>query len=140
MAGALASAMVVAWQGEAPEPPDAIAWVPLSRSRLAARGYDQAKALARAVSPRIGVPALGLLRRVADAGPQARRGGAARREAMRGVFAAAAGPPPRVLLVDDVLTTGATAAACAEALREAGAVWVGLLTAARAVSLPPPRM
>ena len=88
VADALAGAMARSWSGEA-WPADVIAWVPLSRERLAARGYDQARALARAVAPRVGMPTEGLLRRVGDPGPQARRGGAARREAMRGVFAGA---------------------------------------------------
>ncbi len=137
VAGALADAMASAWSTEwrsAWRAPDAVTWVPLSRDRLAARGYDQAKALAGAVAPRLGLPASALLRRVGDPGPQARRGGDARRLAMRGMFAAASTAPSRVLLVDDVLTTGATASACAEALRQAGAREVCLLTAARAVA------
>jgi predicted amidophosphoribosyltransferase len=36
-----------------------------------------------------------------------------------------------VLLVDDVMTTGSTAAACARALKDAGATRVALLTIAR---------
>jgi competence protein ComFC len=133
VAEALAEAMARSWSGSV-WPAEAVTWVPLSRERLAVRGYDQARALAREVAPRIGVPARGLLRRVGDPGPQARRGGAARREAMRGVFASDGGISGRVLLVDDVLTTGATAGACADALLAGGASCVGLLTAARAVS------
>jgi predicted amidophosphoribosyltransferase len=113
---------------------DAITWVPLSRRRKAARGFDQALALARAVAPRLDLPLVPLLRRVADAGPQARRGGDERRQAMLDAFAGIAPAPARVLLVDDVLTTGATAAACASALVAAGASEVSVLTAARAVS------
>ena len=116
--------------------PEVVTWVPLSRRRLSERGYDQARALAATVAPRLGLPADRLLRRVADAGPQARRGGRARREAMRGVFAAAGSPAGRVLLVDDVLTTGSTAAACAEVLLAAGASEVRLVTAARALNRP----
>ena len=111
--------MAEAW-AEVAWTPSAVTWVPLSRERLAARGYDQARALARAVAPRLGVPAVPLVRRLGDPGPQARRGAAARREAMRGVFAAE-GVSGRVVLVDDVLTTGATGGACASALLEAGA-------------------
>ena len=50
--------------------PSAVTWVPLSRERLAARGYDQARALARAVAPRLG-------RAGRAAGPSSRRPGPA---------------------------------------------------------------
>ena len=113
---------------------DAVTWVPLSRRRLAERGFDQARLLAGIAGRGLGLPVTGLLTRTSDAGPQARRGREERLAAMLGRFRVRGSPPPRVLLVDDVLTTGATAAACAEALVSAGSARVDLLTAARAFS------
>jgi predicted amidophosphoribosyltransferase len=116
-----------------PPAADGVTWVPLARRRLAERGYDQAKVLAVAVARELGLPTARPIRRVVATGPQARRSAAERRTAMRGAFRPNGHPcPARVLLVDDVLTTGATAAACAAALREAGARSVFLLVAGRA--------
>ena len=130
MAEALGAAVAEACDLEA----DAVTWVPLSRRRRAARGFDQAMALARVVARRLEMPIEGTLRRSKDAGAQARRGGHERRLAMSGAFTARPDLPARVLLVDDVLTTGATAGACAEALLAAGAREVTVLTATRAAS------
>ena len=117
----------------APPAIDAVTWVPLARRRLAERGYDQAKVLAMSVARELGVPTALPIRRAVATGPQAQRSAADRRTAMRGAFAPNGKPcPARVLLVDDVLTTGATAAACAVVLREAGARSVFLLVAGRA--------
>jgi ComF family protein len=135
VADALAGAIVATH----PFPADVVTWVPLARSRLSSRGYDQAKVLARALAARTGLPALPLIRRAADIGPQARRAGAERRLALEGAFRPSGRPvPARVLLVDDVLTTGATADVCARVLRQAGAHRVSLATAARAFSGPLP--
>jgi competence protein ComFC len=117
-------------------PADVVTWVPLSRRRRARRGFDQAEVLARAVSESLGVPARPLLVRIRDTRAQARAGGSERRRALRDAFAGRRGGGElagRVLLVDDVLTTGATAAACARALRVSGAERVSVLTAARSL-------
>jgi predicted amidophosphoribosyltransferase len=61
---------------------------------------------------------------------------AERRRNVRAAFAAKAQPAPRsICLVDDVYTSGATASACATALRRAGAREVRVVTFARALRL-----
>jgi ComF family protein len=123
--------------GEELLPVEAVTWVPLSRKRLATRGYDQARLLARYVSDGTGVPARRLLVRVRDIPPQAKSGRRERMEAVKGLFVARPPIPRSVLLVDDVLTTGATAGECARVLEREGARRVLLLTAARTLLAGP---
>jgi ComF family protein len=119
--------------------PDAVTWVPLSGRRRAQRGYDQSRALARSIGRRLDLPVVRLVDRIRDTPAQATLSRRLRVRAVRGAFRArGAAMPAKVLLVDDVLTTGATAAACARALRSAGASRVGLLTVARSLSGPLP--
>jgi ComF family protein len=113
---------------------DVLTWVPLGARRRRERGYDQAEVLAHAVGSMSGWPVRRLLRRVIETDPQARRPGPERRLALQGAFAPVQPLPGlRVVVIDDVLTSGATAAECALLLRRAGALDVGLVTAARSL-------
>lgn len=102
---------------------DALVAVPLHRSRLAERGYNQAFELARHLGRELGVPVLtrGIARRAADAS-QTRRGARARLAGMAGAFVVRRSlTARRIAIVDDVITTGATVNALAAELRGAGA-------------------
>lgn len=113
---------------------DCLVPVPLHRSRLRQRRYNQSALLARAIGRLSGHPALlDALRRTRATRSLGALGPASRAAAVAGAFAVrpARVEGRRVLLIDDVLTTGATAGACARALLAAGAVQVDLLVAAR---------
>jgi predicted amidophosphoribosyltransferase len=110
---------------------DAITFVPASRTSMAERGFNTAQELARALAALLCMPCTGLLRKTRETPDQAALGRDQRRMNLAGAFRAGRAPG-RVLLVDDVMTTGATADACARALRAAGALDVMVLTFARA--------
>jgi len=113
--------------------------VPTSRVRLRERGYNQAGLLAEELAAATGRRAdAGVLVRERASGTQTTLHPGERRANVAGAFAVPAGRESavageHVLLVDDVWTTGATAAACADALLEAGARVVSVVTFARVV-------
>jgi ComF family protein len=109
----------------------ALVAVPAHPARRRARGFDPAELLARALARKTGLALARPLRRSAASSRQLGADRATRRAAARLAFAAR-GPAPRTaILVDDVHTTGATLAACAHALKQAGAQRVVALTWAR---------
>src|ERR671917_2472613 len=100
---------------------DAVVPVPLHRSRLRKRGFNQAELLAGGVAEKINAPVSGTLQVVRRMRDQVELTAAGRRANVAGAFRARSRVRGRVLLVDDVFTTGATMSACAEALVRAGA-------------------
>jgi ComF family protein len=117
---------------------DVIVPVPLHRARLWQRRYNQSAELARKLARgwKREFDPFALVRSRATPSQGAMASAKARR---RNVLSAFKVPDPgrvkgkSVLLVDDVLTTGATAEACARALKRAGATKVNVLALARVV-------
>jgi ComF family protein len=114
---------------------DGVLAVPLHPRKERIRTYNQSGLLAAGLARALGKPLLGgSLVRTRDQGTQTHLTARDRTANVRGAFGVR--KPDRVvgrrlLLVDDVMTTGATANACARALKNAGASAVYVATVAR---------
>ena len=116
-----------------PELPKCIIPVPLHTVKERDRGFNQAERLAAGVAEHMNLPMeSGRLQRVKHTETQTNLSRKERMANMHGAFEASKQMSlARVLLVDDVMTTGATASACAAALRGVGVQNVDVLTLAR---------
>jgi len=116
---------------------EAVVPVPLHRSRLAKRGYNQCDYLARGIADATGAVVVHALKAVRSHATQTHKGVADRWQNIQDSYAATAAAAQlsgkHVLLVDDVVTTGATLTACATALHVAVAdVRISVFTLAAA--------
>jgi len=126
--------------------PPVIVPLPLHPARQRERGYNQSRLLAQGLvdaMSRRRSPASAVevrledrcVRRRRSTAPQSGLSLSARQQNVRGAFVVSSPGrlrDRRVILVDDVMTTGATASACAAALKRAGVRQVVVLTLARA--------
>ena len=114
---------------------DCIVPVPLHPARFRERGFNQADLLAKILGQRMNLTLSRALERTRYTTTQTAFDRTDRMENLRGAFRLRKRIDMRglqVLLVDDILTTGSTLSECARVLREAGALSVYAVTAARA--------
>lgn len=113
---------------------DVLVPVPLHPARFRQRGFNQSLYLARELDKVVNLGVEELVVRTRRTQAQARLKGVDRAANVADAFAAIAAEPVAgraIVLIDDVVTTGSTLAACAMALRKAGARSVSAVTLAR---------
>lgn len=133
-AGRLLSQLMLDACAEAPRP-EALVPVPLHRTRLRSRGYDQAFELAKPIARALSLPlCTEFLERTRETSAQSSLHAVDRHRNLREAFASMLPDrtlPAHLALIDDVMTTGSTLHAAADALLAAGAVRIDAWVCAR---------
>lgn len=115
---------------------EAVTAVPLHRSKLAHRGYNQSEYLARGIAQALNIPYVEALKAVRPHSTQTHKGAMERWQNIQGNYAlkndADQLAGKHILLVDDVITTGSTLTVCATLLKSIPNVTVSLFTLAAA--------
>ena len=116
---------------------DLVTAVPLHRSKLASRGYNQSEYLARGIADALNIPYTQALKAVRPHATQTHKGALERWQNIQGNYAlnnkkASSLAGKHILLVDDVVTTGSTLITCAAELLKIPDVKVSLFTLAAA--------
>ncbi len=115
---------------------DVVTAVPLHRSKLAHRGYNQSEYLARGIADRLGIPYVEALNAVKPHSTQTHKGALERWQNIQGNYAlkndACHLSGKHILLVDDVITTGSTLTVCASLLKSIPGATISLFTLAAA--------
>lgn len=113
--------------------PNLLLAVPLHRSRLRERGFDQSALIAKDMAGKLCIPYQNAIQRLRNTGSQGGLNAIKRRINVRGAFQAQnLTAYPHVVLIDDVATTASTLNACALACLRAGAKRVDAWVIARA--------
>ena len=115
---------------------DVVTAVPLHRSKLAHRGYNQSEYLARGIADALNIPYVEALKAVRPHATQTHKGALERWQNIQGNYAMKKNADRlagrHILLVDDVVTTGSTLTVCATLLKSIPGVKLSLFTLAAA--------
>ena len=115
---------------------DVVTAVPLHRSKLAHRGYNQSEYLARGIADELNIPYVETLKAVRPHSTQTHKGALERWQNIQNNYALKNNSDhltgKHILLVDDVVTTGATLIVCSSQLKSIPGTTVSLFTLAAA--------